>query len=64
MINANAKRVGLVLSLLFMLVMILNVPVSADTEDTPGMHTDSYVMQYLEITVPDTYIKLTTTLKD
>ena len=64
MIYANAKRVGLVLSLLFMLVIIFDVPIAADTEETPGTHTDSYVMQYLEITVPDTYIKLTTTLKD
>ena len=29
-----------------------------------GKRTDRYVVQYLEITVPETYIKLTSSLRD
>ena len=65
MIYAKTKRVGLVLSLLFVLGLIINIPVkAADTDGSSGMRTDSYVMQYLTITVPDSYIQLTTSLKD
>ena len=37
---------------------------AAGEENTSGERTDKYVMQYLNITVPDTYIQLTTSLKN
>ena len=65
MIYANAKRVGLVLSLLFVLGLICYLPVqAAGTETTSGYRTDKYVMQYLTIDVPEDYIVLDTSLKD
>ncbi|MBO4922185.1 MAG: hypothetical protein J5372_09755 [Lachnospiraceae bacterium] len=65
MIYANAKRVGLVLSLLFVLGLICYLPVqAAGTETQNGYRTDKYVMQYLTIDVPEDYIVLDTSLKD
>ena len=65
MIYARAKRVGLVLSLLFVLGLICNIqiPVSG-AEDGSGYTTQNFPMQYLTIDVPDDYIRLDTSLKD
>lgn len=66
MIYARAKRVGLVLSLLFVLGLIFNiqqVQVSGAEEGT-GYKTEKFPMQYLTIDVPDNYIRLDTSLKD
>ena len=65
MIYANAKRVGLVLSLLFMLGLICNLPAqAAGTETGNGYRTDKYVMQYLTVDVPEDYVVLDSSLKD
>ena len=37
---------------------------AAEEENVSGERTDKYVMQYLTITVPDSYIQLTTSLKN
>lgn len=36
----------------------------AKADEVTGTHVDEYKMQYLEITVPDSYVKLTSSLKD
>ena len=65
MIYARAKRVGLVLSLLFVLELICNVWVQVSgAEEGSGYTTQNFPMQYLTIDVPDDYIRLDTSLKD
>ena len=65
MIYARAKRVGLVLSLLFVLGLIFNIGVQVSgAEPESGYTTQKFPMQYLEIDVPDNYIRLDTSLKD
>ena len=60
---AFLKRKSAFLLSLFLIVCLL--PFSfAKADEVTGTHVDTYNMQYLEITVPDSYIKLTSSLKD
>ncbi len=60
---AFLKRKAAFLLSLFLIVCLL--PFSfAKADEVTGTHVDTYNMQYLEITVPDSYIKLTSSLKD
>ena len=61
----SKKLIGQLLCLLLCLTLIGGICVSgAEESQGKGMVTDEYVMQYLEISVPDTYIKLTSSLSD
>ena len=57
------KKAALVLAVVCSFISVFGVSISAKAGEN-GTRTDQYVMQYLEITVPDTYIKLSTSLKD
>ena len=57
------KRKAAILLSLFLIVCLLPGSV-AKADEATGTHVDEYSMQYLEITVPDTYVKLTQSLRD
>ena len=56
-------RIVSFLTVICIVLSISGVSVSVNAEEN-GTRTDKYVMQYLEITVPDSYIQLTSDLKD
>jgi len=44
---------------------VTHIPaIAGENADANGTRTDRYVMQYMDITVPDTYLQLTSSLKD
>ena len=58
-------RVGMFVLALAMLVLSLpHICIFAAEETDDGTYTDSYTVQYLEITVPNSYIKLTSSMRD
>ena len=60
---AFLKRKSAFLLSLFLIVCLLPGSL-AKADETTGTHVDTYAMQYLEITVPDNYVRLTSSLKD
>ena len=57
------KRTAACFLSLFLVVCLLP-GVASKADSATGTHVDEYNIQYLEITVPDTYVKLTQSLRD